>query len=67
MKKIALFFALILFAGTTRAQDAPSASEKKGSPAPVSSTPTDNATRIEALETLVRSLAEEVAALRMAS
>jgi hypothetical protein len=63
MKKIALPFALILFAVTTHAQDASSAPEKKGSPGPVSSTPTDNSARIQALEMLVRSLAEEVAAL----
>ncbi|MEP7273280.1 MAG: hypothetical protein ABI882_17405 [Acidobacteriota bacterium] len=62
MKKIALPCALILFALTTYAQDAPSASVKKDSPVPVSS-PTDRAARIQALETLVRSLADEMAAL----
>lgn len=63
MKKIALPFALIVFAITSYAQDPP-ATEKKDQPGPVSSTSADNAARIQALEMLVRSLVDEVAALR---
>lgn len=63
MKKIALPFALVVFAVTSYAQVAP-VPEKKDQPAPVSSTPADNAARIQALEALVRSLVDELAALR---
>ncbi len=63
MKKIGLSLALLLFVVTTYAQDAPAAQEKKNSPAAVSSSQDDSATRIQALEMLVRSLADEVAAL----
>lgn len=62
MKKIGLSLGLILFTATTFAQDAPSAPDKKDSP-PASSTSADSAARIQALEMLVRSLADEVAAL----
>ena len=72
MKKIALLFALVLFAVTTKAQNAP-LQEKKDSSAVVNSTPSDksdksdkrdSSTRIQTLETQVRSLMEEVTALR---
>src|SRR5262245_1794679 len=64
MKKIALLFALILFAVAAYAQDAPAAQDKKDSPAAVSPTQSDNGTRIQALEMQLRSLADEVAALQ---
>src|SRR5262249_4942112 len=64
MKKIALLFALVLFAGAAYAQDEPTAQDKKDSPAAVSPTQSDSDTRIQALEMQVRSLADEVAALR---
>jgi hypothetical protein len=63
MKKIALLIALVLFAVTADAQNAP-VQDKKDSPAAVNSTPSDSDTRIQTLETLVRSLADEVTALR---
>src|SRR5262249_32304905 len=63
MKKIALLFALVLFAGAAYAQDEPTAQDKKDSPAAVSPTQSDSDTRIQALEMQVRSLADEVAAL----
>src|SRR5262245_38045045 len=63
MKKIALLFALVLFAGAAHAQDAPNAQDKKEAPAVVSPTQSDSDTRIQALEMQVRSLADEVAAL----
>ena len=64
MKKIALLFALVLFAGAAHAQDAPTAQDKKEAPAAVSPTQSDSDTRIQALEMQVRSLADEVAALQ---
>ena len=64
MKKIALLFALVLFAGAAYAQDAPTAQDKKEAPAAVSPTQSDSDTRIQALEMQVRSLADEVAALQ---
>src|SRR5215468_5070632 len=64
MKKIALLFALVLFAGAAYAQDAPAAQDKKEAPAAVSPTQSDSDTRIQALEMQVRSLADEVAALQ---
>src|SRR5215813_7255533 len=64
MKKIALLFALVLFAGAAYAQDAPTAQNKKEAPAAVSPSQSDSDTRIQALEMQVRSLADEVAALQ---
>ena len=64
MKKIALLFALVLFAGAAYAQDAPTTQDKKDSPAAASPTQSDSDTRIQALEMQVRSLADEVAALQ---
>src|SRR5262245_43276674 len=64
MKRIALLFALILFAVTAYAQDAPTAQDKKDSPPAVSPTQSDSGARIQALEMQLRSLADEVAALR---
>src|SRR5215510_10824750 len=63
MKKIALLFILVLFAGAAYAQDAPAAQDKKNSPAAVSPTQSDSDTRIQTLEMQVRSLSDEVAAL----
>src|SRR5258706_11144160 len=63
MKKIALMFALVLFAVTAYDQDAPTAQDKKDLPAAVGSTQSDSNTRIQALEVQLRSLADEVAAL----
>src|SRR5205085_6783680 len=64
MKKIALLFALVLFAVTAYAQDAPTAPDKKDVPAAVSSTKSDRDARIEALEMQLRSLVDEVTVLR---
>src|SRR5437016_7236077 len=64
MKKIALLFALVLFAVTAYAQNAPTAQDKKDSSAAVSPTPSDRDARIEALEMQLRSLVDEVTVLR---
>ena len=64
MKKLALLFALVLFAVTAYAQNAPAAQDKKDSPAAVSSTRSDRDARIEALEMQLRSLIDEVTVLR---
>ena len=64
MKKIALPFAFILFAVTAYAQDAPTAPDKKDSAAAAGSTQSDSDTRIQALEVQLRSLTDEVEALR---
>jgi len=50
MKKIALLFTLVLFAGAAYAQDAPAAQNKKEAPAAVSPAQSDSDTRIQALE-----------------
>src|SRR5262245_12983453 len=64
MKKIALLFALVLFAGAAYAQYAPTAQDKKEAPAAVRPIQSDSDTRIQALEMQVRALADEVAALQ---
>ncbi len=64
MKKIALLFALVLFAVTAYAQSAPTVHDKKDSPAAVGSVKSDRDARIEALEMQLRSLVDEVTVLR---
>lgn len=64
MKKIALLFALVLFAVTAHAQDAAPVQNKKDSSSTAGSTQSDSGTRIQALEMQLRALADEVAALQ---
>lgn len=64
MKKIALLFALVVFAVTAYAQDAPPVQDKKNLPTAAGSTQSDSGARIQALEMQLRALADEVAALQ---
>ncbi len=63
MKKIAFLLALVLFPVTVYPQNPPPALDKKDSAATPGPTPDSSASRIQALELLVRSLADELAAL----
>jgi len=63
MKKIALLFAFVLFPVIAWAQNAPAGRDKTALPATAGAKPDDSTARIQALELLVRSLADEVAAL----